>query len=266
MPVVDKKKVAFDDDEDDEDLGFKKPPAKPQPGIKKATPNFLDDDEDDDDFKMPGQAKPAPAKRPPSISMKKDLPLGRKKSVLLDDEDDEDDFAFKKPAAAKPPPLPSLGVPPAAKPEPPKQPDPPKPKEEAPPAKPQLPKLPEPVKAPAPVVAKPPPVIEEAPRDSGVNRKSSVITNERTLSVAEIIEKTNLEALIGRGRPSMKKKEPEPIRESVKEVDEDLEEFLRKNKEPPMAVDRTISVTRDLNVDDMAGKPDMYRPPAKAKK
>lgn len=29
----------------------------------------------------------------------------------------------------------------------------------------------------------------------------------------------------------MKKKEPEQIRESVKEVDDDLEEYLRKNKQ-----------------------------------
>lgn len=172
LPVPEKKKVAFDEDDEDEDIGFKKPPvpAKPQPGIKKTTPNFLDDDDDDDDFKMPGASKITPSKRPPSISMKKDLPLGRKKSVLLDDEDDEDDFDFKKPAAAKPPPLPSLGKPPIVQPEPPKPKEEappakpqmqklPEPKEEAPPAKPQLPKLPEPVKAPPPVVSKPPPVV-----------------------------------------------------------------------------------------------------------
>lgn len=34
----------------------------------------------------------------------------------------------------------------------------------------------------------------------------------------------------------------------------------------PAAYERTVSVTVDLNVDDMAGKPDMVRPAAKSKK
>ena len=94
--------------------------------------------------------------------------------------------------------------------------------------------------------------------------------DSRSSSIVELQEKMNLAAIIGKGRPTKKKKpEPAPIQEAAKEDDVDELEASEPPKPAPAKEEPMPSRGQAggsvLDVSEMISKPTMRRPKAKAK-